>query len=585
MAWTRNLLALMLLAIAPVSAMQDEDSGQSNQLEVIIEGVSDQVANNVRNRLSIYEYHNSQAPGSSRVRFLHRRAEQEILRALAPYGYYNASVERNLNRTDSGWRARYQIQTGEAMRIRDIDIRIRGDASDDPAFERLRNNLGIRPNQPLRHSNYESAKSSFRALAAERGYNRATFDRSELQIDLEAYAADIVLHFNSGPRFRLGTINFSESQLDEDVLRRFLPFEEGEYLTSDKLLELQMGLSDSGYFQRVQVQPQWRDVTDDERVPVSVELEPNARTHYRAGIGYGTDTGARLRFEQNRRWVNSRGHRFNAQFQLSEVLSNVSTNYIIPGAQPTTDQYAIYASWRDEVTDETQSELLTVGTSWQKQLDRIQRTISLDWQDERDRFQGESRNTQFLIPGIQWTLVRTRDRLDVEDGYRASLAFSGASEDILSSTNFVQATLSGKVVKSLSDRVRVLARADLGATEADDFTRIPTSLRFYAGGDNSIRGYAYRTIGPRNDAGDMLGGRHLTVTSVEMDYEFRSNWRVAAFVDHGNAYNNISDSFKTGAGLGVRWQSPVGPIRIDLAHGFDERGDTVRLHLTIGPDL
>lgn len=583
--WTRNLLALMLLAITPVSAMQDDDSEQSNQLEVVIEGVGDQVANNVRNRLSIYEYHNAQAPGATRVRFLHRRAEQEILQALAPYGYYRASVERNLTRTDSGWRARYQIQPGEAMRIRDVDIRIRGDATEDSAFTRLRDNLDIRPDQRLRHSQYESAKSAFRSLAAERGYNLATFEQSELIIDLEDYAADIVLHFDSGPRYRLGEITFSESQLDEDVLRRFLPFAEDEHLTSDKLLELQMGLSDSGYFQRVQVQPQWSDAGDDERVPISVDLEPAARTHYRAGVGYGTDTGARLRFEQNRRWVNSRGHRFNAQFQLSEVLSNVSTNYVIPGARPQTDQYAIYASWRDEVTDETQSELLTVGTSWQKQLSSIQRTISLDWQDERDRFEGESRNTQFLIPGIQWSLVRTPDRLDVDDGFRATLGFQGASENMLSSTSFIQATLSGKLVKSLSERVRLLTRADLGTTEANDFTRIPTSLRFYAGGDSSVRGYSYRSIGPRNEAGEMLGGRHLTVASVEIDYEFRTNWRVAAFVDHGNAYNDISDSFNTGAGFGMRWQSPVGPIRLDLAHGFDERGDTLRLHLTIGPDL
>lgn len=583
--WTRNLLVLMLLAVAPVSALQDEEGGDNNQLQVVIEGVSDQVATNVRRRLSIYEYHNASAPGSSRVRFLHRRAEQEILRALAPYGYYNASVEGKLTRTDNGWTARYQIQTGNAMPIGDVDIRIRGDASDDPAFERLRENLNIRSGQPLRHSNYESAKSAFRSLAAERGYNRATFDKSELQIDLAAYEANVVLHFDSGPRFRLGPVNFSESQIDDDVLSRFLPFEAGEYLTSEKLLELQMGLSDSGYFQRVQVQPQWQEASDDEMVPVSVDLEPNARTHYRAGVGYGTDTGARLRFEQNRRWVNSRGHRFNAQFQLSEVLSNVSANYVIPGAQPQTDQYAIYASWSDEVTDETQSELLTVGASWQKQLDQILRTISLDWQDERDRFQGESRNTQFLIPGVQWSLVQTPDRLDVDNGFRATLGFKGASKNMLSSTSFIQATLSGKLVKSLSERIRLLTRADLGTTEADEFSRIPTSLRFYAGGDSSVRGYSYRSIGPRNEAGEMLGGRYLTVASVEMDYEFRPNWRIATFVDHGNAYNDISDSFNTGAGFGVRWQSPVGPIRLDLAHGFDERGDTLRLHLTIGPDL
>ncbi|RUO23831.1 outer membrane protein assembly factor [Aliidiomarina minuta] len=582
--WLVLLVLAMLFCISPAMA-EETDNGQNNQLEVSISGVSGRDASNVRNRLSIYTYHGQQAPGAARLRFLHRRAEQEILRALAPSGYYQASVERQLERTDSGWQARYDITPGPVMQIRDVDIQITGEAREDDAFRNLINNLDIRSGQNLRHSNYENAKSRLRNLATERGYNEAAFAKSELRIDLEDYAADIVIHLESGPRFRFGQIRFSEAQLDEDVLQRFVPFHEGDYLTSDRLMELQFGMADSDYFSRVQIEPLWSEADDDKLVPVAVELEPNKRTYYRAGIGYGTDTGARLSFDQNRRWVNTRGHRFSTQFQLSESSSTVAANYIIPGQQPQTDQYAIRTSWRDEDVGPTRTEIFTLGVSWQTQLERTLRTMSLDWQDERDRFEGERRNTQFLIPSIQWNRVHTPDRLDVARGYRLNLGLRGATEQALSSTDFGQVTLSGKFVFSFAERFRFLTRGDFGTTAATDFDRIPTSLRFYAGGDTSIRGYGYRMVGPRNEEGEIVGGRHLAVGSAEVDYEFRPNWRVAAFIDSGNAFDNVNDAFRTGIGAGVRWQSPVGPIRIDLAHGLADVGDTIRLHLTLGPDL
>lgn len=583
-------IAVLWVFSGPVTAFNDDEldnqlENERPQLNVVIEGVSGQLLTNVRNRLSIYAYHNQPSPGPARVRFLHRRAEQEILRALAPAGHYQARVDTQFERLNGAWQLTYSITAGPVMPIRHVDIQIAGEAQDDPAFTQMIQNLDIQPGQNLHHRDYENAKSRIRSLAADRGYRNATFEKNELKIDLNDYAADIEIGFNSGVRHRFGQVEFSESQLDDDILQRFVQFEEGDYITSEELVELQMALSDSNYFGRVQIQPVWSDVDENAFVPVRIEVEPNRRTHYRFGIGYGTDTGARVLFEQNRRWVNARGHRFNSHFQFSELISAVGANYIIPGRRPQTDQYLLRAGWRDEDTSTTRSELMNLGVSWQRQLDRTQRTIAIDWQDERDTFGGERRDTQFLIPSVQWERVHTANRLDVSEGYRSSIVLRGAAEDLLSSTNFTQATLSGKYVFSFAERYRVLARGEVGTTVASDFDQIPTSLRFYAGGDNSIRGYGYRTIGPRDEDGLMLGGRHLLVGSIELDYEFRPNWRIATFWDGGNAFNDVNSDTHHGAGFGVRWQSPVGPIRIDLAHGFGSEGDNIRLHLTLGPDL
>lgn len=579
-------LAVLWVYSGPVAAFNDDDDDEQRpQLNVVIEGVSGQLLTNVRNRLSIYTYHEQPSPGPARVRFLHRRAEQEILRALAPAGHYRASVDTEFERQNGVWQLTYVITPGPVMQIRNVNIQLRGEAENDEAFSRLIRNLNIQPGQDLHHRNYDNAKNRIRSLAADRGYRNARFQKSELRIDLVDYAADIEIDFDSGVRHRFGKVRFNEAQLDEDVLQRFVHFDEGEYISSSELVELQMSLSDSDYFSRVQIQPVWAEADDDALVPVQINVEPNKRTHYRAGIGYGTDTGARVIFEQNRRWVNTRGHRFNSQFQFSEQISAVGANYIIPGQQPQTDQYVLRTAWRDEDTDETRFELFNLGVSWQRQLERTQRTVALDWQDERDSFSGERRDTQFLIPSVQWDRVHTPNRLDVREGFRSSLALRGASEHVLSSTNFGQATLSGKFVLSFADRYRLLTRGELGTTVASNFDRIPTSLRFYAGGDNSIRGYGYRSIGPRDEDGLLLGGRHLMVGSVEVDYEFRPNFRFATFWDAGNAFDDITSATRHGAGIGVRWQSPVGPIRLDLAHGFGPEGDSIRLHLTLGPDL
>ncbi|RUO18768.1 outer membrane protein assembly factor [Aliidiomarina iranensis] len=570
------------LVITPTAAANEREQARVN---VSIEGVSGRTATNVRNRLSIYPYHQENAPGVSRLRYLHDLAFRDIRNAVTPYGFYQMELESSLELIDGVWQARYLIDLGPAITIGEVNIRVTGAGTNDSAFTNLVSRLNISPNATLLHADYERAKSRLRTLAAERGYYQARFTQQELRIDLESYRANINIELDSGPRYRFGEVSFSEGHLDHDVMQRFVNFEEGDYVNSNLLLDLQLGLSDSDYFNRVEVQPLWQEANDEYLVPVEITYEPILRTNYSTGIGYGTDTGARLRFDLNRRYVNSRGHRFNSQIQLSEALSSVAGNYIIPGRRPQTDQYAIRGLWTDEDTGNTESERVSLGVSWQKQLTRTQRILAIDWLNERDRLDGERRDSSFLLPSAQWTRVHAENRLNVDDGFRLSLTVRGATESLFSDADFAQATFSAKVVHRLSERWRFLSRGEAGTSLTNDFDRIPTSLRFYAGGDTSIRGYSYRSVGPRNDLDEVTGARHILTGSLEVDYEFRTNWRFALFVDSGNAFNDIDEPMKTGAGFGLRWQSPIGPVRLDLAHAFSSPGDDIRVHLTIGPDL
>ncbi|CUS47885.1 MAG: autotransporter translocation and assembly module outer membrane component TamA [Idiomarinaceae bacterium HL-53] len=583
--WTLLLTIGVLWAPFSIAQEATQEASNSTRLEVQIEGVEGNVLTNVRRLLSLYAYHEQSAPGASRVRYLHRQAEREIRSALSPFGYYRYELNSTLTENDTGWLARYQIQLNERIPVRAIDIQILGSGSEDPLFANVAQSLPVQIEQPLLHTNYEAAKNQLRQLASEHGYYEASYARSELRINLDSYEAQVILHLQTGPRFRYGEVKISEGHLDRDVMRRFIPFQEGDFIEADELLELQLGLSDSDYFSRVEVQPNWSQATEERRVPIGIDYEPNLRTYYQFGIGYGTDTGPRLSFEQNRRWVNTRGHRLNAQLQASENRSSIGSAYIIPGRKPQTDQYVVRTLWTDENTDNTEFERITLGVSWQRQLARTQRIFAIDWQDERDTLDGLIRKTQYLIPSAQWTRVHTDNRLDVEEGFRTSLTLRGATEAILSDSDFLQIIVGAKWVTPLADKTRFLFQTELGSSATSDFDQVPTSLRFYTGGDRTVRGYAYRSIGPVNDLGEVEGGRHLIMSSVEIDYEYRAQWRVAAFIDAGNAFNDLGEPLKFGVGLGLRWQTPIGPIRIDLASGLSDPGDSIRLHLTIGPDL
>jgi len=193
--------------------------------------------------------------------------------------------------------------------------------------------------------------------------------------------------------------------------------------------------------------------------------------------------------------------------------------------------------------------------------------------------------SRLLIPGVSWTRIDADSRIYTTRGSRLALSLQGAARGVLSNTSFAQADLQAKVIRSFGTGNRLIVRGEAGATYVSDFSRLPVSLRFFAGGDNSVRGYAYRSLGPTDASGAVIGGRYLLVGSVEYDRRIVGNWGAAVFYDAGNAFNSRPASLKRGAGVGLRWRSPVGMVRIDLASALSEPGHPLRLHISIGPDL
>ncbi|WP_207063928.1 autotransporter assembly complex family protein [Motiliproteus sp. SC1-56] len=575
----RVFVLLMLLGLWPVAGFAQ----QSGELKVEILGVNREIRENVRAFLSVSPLAGKAVTSPSRLRYLHAKADQEIRRALQPYGYYRPQISTELEHQDDQWLARYSIDPEEQIPLGEVILEVTGEARTDPAFRALLEESPLVEGAPLEHKVYEGFKRRLQSLAAERGYYRAELVRHRVEVDLAAYRARIELQLESGPQFRIGEVRFSETPLDADFIDRYVTFKPGQPVRSRALINLQSALVDTGYFQRVEVSPLWGEA-EGQDVPVQVYLEPNKRTQYRLGLGYGTDTGARGKAGMTRRWVNDRGHQLETQLLLSEIRRSLGAEYSIPGERPQRDRWVVRADLEDEFSDSIDAQRQLLGLSWMNKA-RWHRIYSLEWQRERFVFGDDEQVSEFLIPRVEFSYVSVLNRLQIEDGYRLSVEALGGSDLVLSDTDFTQVRVGAKTVNTLLPRLRFLGRVDFAATASANFDRLPATLRFFAGGDNSVRGYDYQSLSPRDSDGERIGAPHQLVYSAELDYQFRESWALAAFVDQGDAFTGTEIELNTGAGVGLRWFSPVGPVRLDLAWPLDSEASGMRIHFSLGPDL
>jgi len=553
-------------------------------VNVVIEGLDAQLEANVRLFLSMEQSKGHPLLSEGRIRRLHTKATQEIAMALQPYGYYRPEITASLTKLESGeWEARYVIDPGPGIPIAEFNLTINGEVRDDPELKQLVEEHGLRVGAVFVHPQYDGFKSRLRELAAEHGYLQGEFTETRVEIDLDAYQARVYLAYNSGKRYSFGEVSLEQDVLDADFLRRYITFHQGDPYSLNLLVDLKQALNNSNYFQSVEVysgEPRH----DIREIPITVRLEPRKRHRYDFGLGYGTDTGARAKV----RWlvprVNRRGHRIDSELMVSQIGYRVGANYRVPVYNPRTDQLVYTISEEKEDTDTNDSLLRLVGVSLNHNRGEWREILSLNYQSEEFEVANDTGTTSLLIPGVSWSRIWGPDFINVVDGLRFDIGVRGADSSFISDTNFTQLRGGVKFILSYNARNRLLLRGNFGTTHASDFDQLPSSIRFFAGGSQSVRGYSYESLGPENKDGDVVGGRHLLTSSAEFEHYFNDNWGAAVFLDTGNAIDSLSDDLEQGAGFGLRWKSPVGPVRIDLANSIS-RGKNWRLHVSIGPDL
>lgn len=568
-----NLTLTAALCLAPALA----------PAELTISGVESDVERNIRAYVSL-----ASEPCDAEawvIRRRHRSVAAEARRALEPYGFYDPTIESTLDFDDKCWQARLTIDPGEPVTLRQVDVVVDGEASKDPAFDELAQPASLRAGAALRHSDYDGLKRSLQILAADRGYVEADFIESRLDIWPDSGIADVKLHFDSGPRSDVGDIHQEQDFLEPKLVQGYLDLESGTPFDNRDLTRAYRSLSNSAYFSRIQVLAD-TDNAADGRIPIRVYLEPGNRIEYTVGAGISTDTGPRLRAGYRNQRVNRRGHRFRSDLELSPVTQVISAEYRRPLADPRSEWMSYTTAYSAEDTESFETDTASLGLRRSNRLGESWiRTLSLDLSYERFTVGADSDDSRLVLPAVAFDHKYADRDLYPNRGRRLGLELRGTGEALGSSTSFLQAQVWARWVRALGQRGRLIARGTAGFTAKSDFDELPPSVRFFAGGDESVRGFDFESLGPTDAEGNVIGGSHLLVASAEYEHRLRGNFYGAVFVDAGNAFDAFDVDPEVGAGLGIKWRSPVGPVRLYVGYPVSDDDASVRFHVRLGADL
>ncbi len=575
-------------------------------LDVVVAGLDErpELQRNVEQTLTLWTLRGEPSPDAVRLAWLRDQIPREVAMALEPFGFYQPTVTVAVgdvaaaeNRPPAT-RVTIAVTPGEPLRYHTSQITLQGESASDDGFSALRDPPALRVGEVVNHPAYEAFKGQLGDVALRRGYFDARLVRSDVLIDLPDAAApdhlvgaDLAVVFDSGTRYRFGPLAFNQTPsatatqgwlVEESLLRRYVTFAEDAPYLDETVLSLQTALLGSRYFRDVTVHT--APDAANRHVPVNFDLVPDVATYYTFALGYGTDTGPRGSMEIERPLLNRHGHSYEAKLLASFARQGLGGEYRIPGFYPPTDRYlGRFNLLNEELTDQ-RSRRVTLGVGQQRTQGAWTTRYNLDYQFESFSIGNQGfKTSRLLLPSATVNWVSADNRVTANRGIGVDATVRGALQGLLSDISLVQGTSRLRGIYAVTDRLRVLQRVELGATWVSDFDGLPTSLRFTAGGDGSVRGYSLGAIGPKVD-GKVVGGRYLFTTSSELEYRVADPWAVAAFVDGGTAFDDQPE-MQLGVGVGVRFRSPVGPIRVDFSHGLGDDGETFALSFSLGPDF
>lgn len=660
-----------------------------------VEGAPRILANNIEAKLEQYtvEAFSDFRASLPQLRSMAREASEAV-------GYYKAGFRFEQVNSET---VRVLVTPNEPVMVQSQDIRFEGEANEDRTFQEIREKPDLKVGDQMNDELYEKTKGRIATAGTEKGYFDGYWVMHDVKVTLPENTADINLDYNSGERYKLGAVEFKNANPDEpiplkeEVLRKLVPFDENDDYGSWKVNALSRNLSDTRYFNNVQVDvvipdpiikpielPADADVNQlttlqrqslainnesgeqqqaetanapavDEKqfagvaegdtplqrsaeaqqklseaeqreadrkqaqakvretkvIPVVVTVNADKPNSAEVGVGYGTDTEFRLRSQYRKALVNSRGHSLESNLELSKIRQAIDVRYNLPYKHPLEDTISIFGGYEKEERKDAGRDLGLVINTATVGVERAIKPKNGDWQhtisaryrlDQLERnkdninqadlpppfnLQSSRFEQEALLFGYGLSKTYTVGRLDPTRAFRQFYQVEVGSKRLLTDADMAILRGGWRFIYSFgeNDNHQFVGRADASTIVTDNFEDVPYNLRFFAGGDQSIRGYDYKSLSTEKN-GYLIGGQNLAVGSLEYNYQFIPKWRGAVFVDAGNAFDkDFNDPVKVGAGIGVRWSSPVGPIRVDVGAGVSEKEIPIRLHFFIGPQL
>jgi translocation and assembly module TamA len=544
-----------------------------------------ELAATLREGLSLARWQNDPRMTPEQLRRLAAESVREARETAATEGYFSAHVEASIAEGAEPWVVRLAVDPGERTLVEQIDLRFRGPASEDPEAQalvrRVREGWSLRRGEPFRQADWEAAKRGAVRTFSSWRYAGARVAASEALVDPATRRARLTVELESGPPFQFGELRVSGvRRYSEALVENLSPFRPGDVYDRDQLLVYQRRLLESGYFVSVQA-----DIDPAEgkpqASPVRVAVLEAPTQHFEAGLGYSTDAGPRLELRYSDQDVRDSAWRFGSELRLDEKIQSLQLDFDSPprpgGRWTTFFGRARQTDIQNEATRE-----LSGGISYNWGAELTPTSLILSGHLEEQRVAGDvTDNRHALYVGHRRTFRKTDDYIAPRSGYLALIELGGAPP-ALASRAFLRAVISGSFFVPFGRRGDLLLRGQAARVLADSRQGIPTSFLFRTGGDQTVRGYAFESLGVRQ--GDaIVGGRRMVVASAEYTHWVGDGWGIAGFVDAGNAWDGDSElkvDPAIGVGLGVRFRTPIGPIRADLAYG--EQTGSLRLHFSVG---
>lgn len=547
----------------------------------VFSGVDGKILNNIETRLNLDDDSNLQVDNLQQAII---DAKTNIIKAVQPYGYFKATVQANLQQQDNSNVINFNIHLGDPIRIATLNINVVGPGKDDPKFTKYLTNFPIHVGDVFNTDTYEAFKERIFQTATNNGYIKTAFNNKVI-IDLKNYRALVTIVVQTNNKYYFGKITYNNIPYSSKFMDRFVTIKTGEIFSSKKLISFQQNLSSSVYFSNVVATPDFANI-DDYHVPVNLTVQLPKSQKYTVGIGYGSFTGPRVTAGVSLRRTTDTGQHLDAQIQYSPVLSSLTANYYIPGKDPLNDQWVIGATGQYFAPKRGLSQSLnlsggynTIRGNWTNSLSLnylIEHYIVYDDSGKRSNSNiSDYSMGKFLYPEFTTTYTNADNLLNPSKGYSLTLKLQGATENIASTTSFAQGELSGKYIFSPASFNKVILRGDVGYTVVHDKNDLPLTMLFFAGGVNSVRGYGDSALGP---------GKYLTVGSVEYRNKLYGDLDGAVFYDIGGASDHFGSDLNSGAGVGLVYNSVIGPIKLYGAEALDGTSHK-GIYLSVGPEL
>ncbi len=480
------------------------------------------------------------------------------------------------------------IEKNKPLFVRSFDVQVLGEGANYKTFKRAINNSNIRTYSILNHGNYENLKEQLQKDAYALGFFDAKFDASRILVYQEQNMADIELIFDTGVRYKIGDIVTNETT--KELLKpsqSLITLKRGKNFSSKTINDNLSSLSETNYYQSIDITPLLDKKTEDKEVPIKIDLARKKNNLMRVGIGYSTDEQARVLFEWDKPLLNEYGHSMSMGTKLSMVTQEARLMYKIPYRNPNLDYFYINATQTHTDINDTLSDRSHLSFHYVADKEkRWHKDFAMNVEYEDFTQASEKGFGWNLFPSITIARRESTGGVDPRYGYYIGVEGSAATRAI-SDYSFYRVVLTGKTVLSPTENTRLFLKVQQGAIFGDDSKHLPPSMRFFVGGDNSLRGYGYLQESDRDSKGGLIGGRYMTAGTAELQFPIGiANSRGALFLDAATACNEYTDrELLFGPGIGYRFNSPYGTLRVDLGVAIDKEPKSVKLHFAFGPEF